>query len=242
VNLPNALTVGRIAITPLIAVLAFVGTWEWRLLAFVVYIAAAVSDYYDGALARRRNQITPLGQLLDPLADKLLLVGTVVPMFLLIGSGAAWSFWSPLAGIAAAVPGPVLVGDGIERFPFFTPIGLIGLPWWILAVIFGRELVMTIFRQVAARRGVIIAAIGPAKWKTGFQSTWVGATFFWFFAATIAEHYGWTSSAWRVFAHFNGIVGVLTMIGATGLTLYSLALYFHRFGYVLVGGSRMRAR
>ena len=45
---------------------------------------------------------------------------------------------------------------------------------------------MTVFRQLAARRGVVIAAIGPAKWKTGFQSTWVGSAYFWFFAATLA--------------------------------------------------------
>ena len=52
---------------------------------------------------------------------------------------------------------------------------------------------MTVFRQCAARRGVIISAIGPAKWKTGFQSTWVGAAFFWFFAAAAAAQYEWTS-------------------------------------------------
>lgn len=240
-NLPNALTIGRIAITPLIALLAFVGSWEWRLVAFVVYIVAAVSDYYDGMLARRRNQITPLGQLLDPLADKLLLVGTVVPMFILIGSGSALSIWSPLAGLAGAVPGPVASPLGVaDRFPFYTPLGLIGLPWWVLSVVFGRELAMTLFRQYAARRGVIIAAIGPAKWKTGFQSVWVGATYFWFFAATLAAEQGWTATAWTAFAHFNGIVGVLCMAGATALTLYSLWLYVRRFGWVLRAGGRAR--
>ena len=50
---------------------------------------------------------------------------------------------------------------------------------------------MTIFRQLAARRGVVIAAIGPAKWKTGFQWIWVGAAYFWFFAVTLAVRQRW---------------------------------------------------
>lgn len=237
-NLPNAITIGRITITPLVAVLPFIDSWEWRLAAFATFVVAAATDYYDGMLARSRNQVTPLGQLLDPLADKLLLIATLVPMFLLVGSGRSWSLMSPLAGAAGAGNGPIWLSHGADRFPFMTPFGLIGLPWWILAVVLGRELFMTIFRQLAARRGVIIAAIGPAKWKTAFQSVWVGSTFFWFFAATLADHRGWTSTPWRAFANFNGLVGTLTMLGATVLTLYSLVLYLHRFGWVFTGRAR----
>jgi hypothetical protein len=100
---------------------------------------------------------------------------------------------------------------------------------------------MTIFRQAAARRGVVIAAIGPAKWKTGFQSVWVGAAYFWFFAATLAARRGWDTPAWNGFAMFNGIVGVLTMVGAVVLTLYSLVLYLRTFGRVF-SGSPVRGR
>ena len=82
-NLPNALTVGRIAVTPLIAVLPFADSWTLRLVAFVLFIVAAITDYIDGMLARSRKQETDLGRLLDPLADKLLLVGTFIPMYLL---------------------------------------------------------------------------------------------------------------------------------------------------------------
>jgi hypothetical protein len=103
-----------------------------------------------------------------------------------------------------------------------------------VAVVLGREAAMTIFRQFAARRGVIISAIGPAKWKTGFQSVWVGAAFFWFAAAAAAAEFRWTADAWRWFAMFNGTVGTVTMIGAVGLTLYSLGLYARRYGYLLV--------
>jgi len=223
VNLPNAFTAGRIAITPLVAWLPFAASSALRLTAFVLFIVAAVSDYVDGHLARSRQQETDLGRLLDPLADKLLLVGTFVPMFMLMRPSA---LVDPDLGTRVAA----------NVFPFQTPVGDIPLTWWVLAVVLGREAFMTLFRQAAARRGVIIAAIGPAKWKTGFQWTWVGAAYFWFFAATLAARRQWDGrTAWSVFANFNGLVGVVAMIGAIALTIYSLALYLRRYGGVFTG-------
>jgi phosphatidylglycerophosphate synthase len=87
---------------------------------------------------------------------------------------------------------------------------------------------------MAARRGVVIASIGSAKWKTAFQMVWVGAAFFWFWAATAAADHHVESRWWDLFRDFNGIVGVGCMIGAVGLTLYSLALYLRRYGGVLL--------
>src|SRR4051812_23984930 len=129
-NLPNALTVGRIVATPLIAVLPFFNSATLRLVAFILFVLAAVTDYIDGHLARSRKEETDLGRLLDPLADKLLLIGTLVPMLMLA-----------------------------KTFPFITPLGPVGLPLWIVLVVLGREVFMTVFRQMAARRGVVIAAI-----------------------------------------------------------------------------------
>jgi phosphatidylglycerophosphate synthase len=224
VNLPNAITVARIAASPLIAWLPFAPNTGSRLTAFVLYIAAAVTDYWDGHLARTRNLVTDLGRLLDPLADKLLLVATFVPMLWLMGAAA------PLL-----LP-PDAAAAGRPPFAFVTPAGFVTLPWWVAAVVLGREFAMTVFRQYAARRGLVIAAIGPAKWKTGFQATWVGTAYFWFFAATLAERAGWGAQpAWRAFAQFNGIVGAVTMAAAVALTLYSLALYVRRYGGVLRG-------
>lgn len=219
-NLPNAITVARIAASPLIAWLPFAPNTASRLTAFVLYLAAAITDYWDGHLARTRNLVTDLGRLLDPLADKLLLVATFVPMLWLMG---------------AAAPLLLPPGDGARPpFAFVTPIGFVTLPWWVAAVVLGREVAMTVFRQYAARRGLVIAAIGPAKWKTGFQATWVGTAYFWFFAATLAERAGWEARpAWRAFAQFNGIVGVVTMTVAVVLTLYSLGLYARRYVPVL---------
>ncbi|MDQ3675119.1 MAG: CDP-alcohol phosphatidyltransferase family protein [Gemmatimonadota bacterium] len=219
-NLPNALTAGRILAAPFIAALPFIASPEARLIAFVLYIVAAVTDYYDGMLARTRNLTTDLGRLLDPLADKLLLFATLVPMFVLMAPPD-----DPFAPTRAESADATLL-------PFLTPFGAVGLPWWVVAVVIGREVFMTVFRQAAARRGVVISAIGPAKWKTGFQSTWVGSAYFWFFAATSASVHGWSGPAWTAFAYFNGIVGTVTMVAAVALTVYSLFLYLRRYGGV----------
>jgi len=221
VNLPNALTIGRILIAPLVAALPFISSPLVRLAAFVIYIVAAVSDYWDGKLARTRNLVTDFGSLLDPLADKLLLFATLVPMYILM---------APPGDPFALSPASF---DIAGSFPFRTPFGEVPLPWWIVTIVIGRELFMTVFRQIAARRGVVIAAIGPAKWKTGFQSVWVGAAYFWFFAATLASRQGWDTSAWEYFAWFNGLVGVFTMTAAILLTVYSFWLYLKRYGRVV---------
>jgi len=220
-NLPNTITAGRILAAPFIATLPFIASPGARLAAFVLYILAAVTDYYDGKLARTRGLVTDTGRMLDPLADKLLLFATLIPMFVLMAP-AHDRFVAALATNSEA-----------SSLPFATPFGEISLAWWIVAIVIGREVFMTLFRQFAAWRGVVIGAIGPAKWKTGFQSTWVGAAYFWFFAATLAARHEWTSSAWTGFAYFNGIVGVVTMIAAVFLTLYSLLLYMRRYGSLL---------
>jgi CDP-diacylglycerol---glycerol-3-phosphate 3-phosphatidyltransferase len=223
VNLPNAFTAGRIAVTPLIAWLPLAPSSALRLTAFVLFIVAAVTDYVDGHLARTRKQETDLGRLLDPLADKLLLLGTFIPMYMLMRPS-SHSEEELTSRVAANV------------FPFHTPVGEIPLTWWVLAIVLGREAFMTLFRQAAARRGVVIAAIGPAKWKTTFQWIWVGAAYFWFFAATLATSRHWESlRSWSAFANFNGVVGVVAMVGAIALTIYSLALYLRSYGRVFTG-------
>lgn len=220
-NLPNAITIGRIATAPFIGALPFVPSAGVRFSAFALYTIAAITDYYDGHLARRRNSVTNLGRLLDPLADKLLLFATLVPMSILMAGQANW-----LA--------PLLDRSGqASAFAFLTPIGSVPLPWWVVLIIVSREVFMTIFRQQAARRGHVIAAIPAAKWKTGFQSIWVGSAFFWFGAKTLAESRAWDDAAWAAFAQFNGTVGALCMVVAVAMTLYSLWLYLRQYSRVL---------
>lgn len=77
-NLPNSITLGRIVMIPLFVWIAYTpGAWN-DFLAAVVFLAAALTDMLDGYLARSRGEVTPLGKLLDPVADKLLILSGLV--------------------------------------------------------------------------------------------------------------------------------------------------------------------
>lgn len=231
-NLPNAITMGRIAATPVIATLVINSAWVPRLSAWVLFIAAATTDYVDGKLARDRNLVTNLGKLLDPLADKLLLFATLIPMYWLMRDSLFAALPPSDAWAAGETVGAIVASPGERRllYPFVTPLGLVGLPLWILAVVMLREVLMTLFRQYASKRGIVIAALGPGKWKTTFQMIWVGAALFWFMASTAAMEHGWRGTAWHAFALFNGIVGTISMVLAIALTIYSMGLYVRTYG------------
>lgn len=74
VNLPNILTVFRIALVPVFVVLmALNGVWEYmKYIALGIFVIASVTDWLDGIIARKQNIITRFGKLMDPLADKIL--------------------------------------------------------------------------------------------------------------------------------------------------------------------------
>ncbi len=83
-DLPNLLTLSRIAAIPLLVGLVAARHPVADVIACVVFSAAAITDYFDGKLARSRRQQSDLGRMLDPIADKLL-VGAVLMM--LVGTG-----------------------------------------------------------------------------------------------------------------------------------------------------------
>jgi CDP-diacylglycerol---glycerol-3-phosphate 3-phosphatidyltransferase len=86
-NLPNALTLGRIFLVPLLVVVLLtkfegpvvLGVRK-ELLGAAIFGVASLTDWLDGYLARRRQQVTTLGQLMDPLADKLLITAALVSL------------------------------------------------------------------------------------------------------------------------------------------------------------------
>src|SRR5271168_3216518 len=78
-NLPNILTLSRIAAIPLLVVLVALREPSADLAACVLFSAAAIPDFFHGKLARSRRQQSDLGRMLDPIADKLL-VGAVLMM------------------------------------------------------------------------------------------------------------------------------------------------------------------
>jgi CDP-diacylglycerol--glycerol-3-phosphate 3-phosphatidyltransferase len=80
VNVPNLLTMGRVAAIPLVLWLMWKDTRETNFWAMMLYSAAAVTDFIDGWLARRMGLTSLLGKFLDPLADKLIVLATLVLM------------------------------------------------------------------------------------------------------------------------------------------------------------------
>jgi CDP-diacylglycerol--glycerol-3-phosphate 3-phosphatidyltransferase len=79
-SIPNLLTFGRIAAIPFIIMLALSDIVALRWVALVLFALAAITDFFDGYLARKWNQVSPIGQMLDPIADKLL-VGALLIAF-----------------------------------------------------------------------------------------------------------------------------------------------------------------
>lgn len=130
-NLPNSLTVARMFFVPLLVVVLLT-EFEGRRIVGVpkeivgaaIFGIASLTDWLDGYLARRRRQVTALGQVIDPLADKLLISAALVS----------------------------LVQMGLA-------------PAWMVVVIIGRELAVTVLRSLAYNRGRVIAASPLGKIK-----------------------------------------------------------------------------
>lgn len=79
-NLPIALTLIRIVLVPLVIVFLISSDRVHVLIAAVIFIAASLTDWLDGRMARRWNQVTRLGTLLDPVADKLLVAAALIAL------------------------------------------------------------------------------------------------------------------------------------------------------------------
>ena len=205
-TLPNLLTVGRIAITPVVAFLPFTNGYWPKLACFVIFVAAAVTDVIDGRIARSRNLITDLGKTLDPLADKLLLLATLGPIWWITKERQA-----------------------LYDIPVWGSI-----PLWVCVLLIGREFAMTVFRGWAQHRGVIIAASNAGKTKAALQNVFVGATLLWFAFRDAATSLGWEQSALGTFWHqFHGDFVAATLGIALTLTIYSFVVYLIQYRRLL---------
>ena len=204
-TLPNLITIARIAACPGIFFLALapgVGARAW---AFVLFVLASLSDLWDGYLARKHGWITDMGKLLDPLADKLLLVSTFVPFFLI----------SHRSGAAGSIPW------------WGT------LPVWVLVVVFGRELAVTLFRGYAARRGQVISSGKSGKWKAFTQNLFSGSLLLWYPLSLAADSRGWLGEPlWGAWSAFHGAFVGLSLAVAVYLTVHSMLDYV--WGYQAV--------
>ena len=88
-NLPNSLTILRIFLIPLLVVVLLTRFPNKEFIGVAIFLAAALTDWLDGYLARRRRQITAIGTWLDPVADKLLVSSALIAM-VEMGLAPAW--------------------------------------------------------------------------------------------------------------------------------------------------------
>ncbi|HEX8411035.1 MAG TPA: CDP-diacylglycerol--glycerol-3-phosphate 3-phosphatidyltransferase [Thermoanaerobaculia bacterium] len=79
-NLPNALTLFRIFLVPFLVVVLLTKFAGREFVGLAIFLVAAITDFFDGWVARRRNQTTRLGALLDPIADKLLMSAAFISL------------------------------------------------------------------------------------------------------------------------------------------------------------------
>jgi CDP-diacylglycerol--glycerol-3-phosphate 3-phosphatidyltransferase len=95
-NLPNILTFGRVVIVPaVVACLFWPDEYALRWTALGLFIIAAITDFFDGYLARAWGQQSALGRMLDPIADKLL-VSAVLLILVADGTIKSWSLWAAI--------------------------------------------------------------------------------------------------------------------------------------------------
>ena len=161
----SKITLVRVGFIPVYMALMYLsggkpGLWMW--LALGVFIIASLTDYVDGQIARRYNQVSDFGKFLDPLADKLLTIAAMV-MFCQWGTFPAWALMIVLTR-EFAVTGLrlVAVGKGIviaagQSGKFKTASSMIGL------------CVMMGFPQIALLNGVIVGVIVVTTVYSGIE-------------------------------------------------------------------------
>ncbi len=102
-NLPNILTYGRLVAVPLVVACLFWPEEFWmRWTAFLIFAAAAVTDYFDGYLARAWGEQSSLGRMLDPIADKVLVAACLL-MLVADKTIASWSLWAAIIILAREI-------------------------------------------------------------------------------------------------------------------------------------------
>lgn len=139
-NLPNAITLSRLLMLGGVVAMIFTHQpWaaQW---AFILFLVAAGTDWLDGYLARKLNQITAFGKIMDALVDKLLVIGVLLALW--------WVDWLAL-------------GRDIALLNYF------GLLLIILVAL--RDISVTTLRALAARKGHVLAAGKGGKLKMIWQ-------------------------------------------------------------------------
>ena len=183
-NLPNKISLMRIFMIPVFLALFFLdGVLPYNyLISSIVFALTACTDFVDGYIARSRNLVNNVGKFLDTIADKVL-VSTVMVVILTMKD----TFFAIFTGFETVVYIAVCV---------------------CICIILAREFLISAFRQIAASKGVIMAAEKLGKYKTAFQDV---ALFLVIFAVDFSG----------IFALVTAWLGLALFVVATVLTIVS---------------------
>ena len=166
-NLPNKLTLIRCIMVPLIMFFMLAPIFTpvvSRILSAVVFLAAAITDAMDGKIARKHNLVTNFGKFLDPLADKLMVICSLLCLTVAGGMG--------YYNVVQTVDLPI-VGATEFDFGFLPPL----LMACVTAIVILRELAVTSLRLVVAssEEKIVVAANWMGKLKMVMQTVFVMA-------------------------------------------------------------------
>lgn len=197
-NTPNKITLSRLLLLPIIIFFYLADFIPYgRLVATIVFIIACLTDFLDGYLARKHNQVTDLGKFFDTIADKVLI----------------------MTGLILIIAAPI---KGSAPIVFPTYLGVI-----CVIIILAREFIVSALRQIAASRGIVLAADMGGKVKATIQ--YVSVSLYMFYAFFITDIYPLIEK--EAAEKATGIISFILMIiliAATILTIYSGASYLIR--------------
>lgn len=216
-NLPNSLTVVRIIIVPIFSVILLTPYSEQMLgisryvPAIVLFIIAAITDYFDGYLARKRNQVSNFGVLLDPIADKLLVAAALI-ILVEKNLAPAWAVViilgrefavTGLRSIAAA-DGMVIAAKMVGKIKMWAQCVMI-----VALMVAGANSPLPVANYGSVLPNLQFWEIPEVQ--TAFSNLFSFAT---------------TSNDWRVFGY---LVGRAALLVAVGLSMWSMWEYFTLF-------------
>ncbi len=170
-QVPNLLTYGRIAAVPALAACLMWNTPAARWLALGIYVAAAITDFFDGWLARAWQQQSALGRMLDPIADKLLVAGALL-MLAADGTISGAHLWAALVIMSREV-----LVSGLREFlgQLQVSVPVTWMAKWKTAI------------QMVALGFLIVGPAGDVVWPA---NTTVGLGGLWI-AAALTLYTGW---------------------------------------------------
>lgn len=154
-NLPNKISLIRICLIPLVIFFYLADFIPYgKLISFLIYVIAGCTDFVDGMIARKRGLVTDLGKLLDPIADKCLVMSVLVLII-------SWPVSGP--GVESAMP----IMGSVPNY-----VGIIGIVGTIL--ILSREFIISALRQIAASKNFVMMADKSGKLKAVIQDVAIG--------------------------------------------------------------------